>query len=134
MSHLTWARDFHHSDSLDDFCSDLEQAANNIHTQLIGRRVHRYQDVRALLLSWEDDDLGCMDEIQKLGELIWRQFNIPVEDVNIWEIPSYDSQNETRRKIDSDEFLRGRENSDHLLILYYGGHASFDGRSFRWHA
>ncbi len=72
---------------------------------------------------WEDDDLGCIREIEALEEL----FTIDLGyDVEKYGLPSDRPQLFLRRKV-LDAIDRCGKKS-HLLILYYGGHGEEDGK------
>ncbi|KAL8723582.1 MAG: hypothetical protein Q9225_000124 [Loekoesia sp. 1 TL-2023] len=77
----------------------------------------RYSDVYVLLISWEDDDLGVVTEIDELEVLLRHMYQYRTDQ---WRIPSAKSHNALARRIiqSLDDF----ESSDKLFILYYGGH------------
>jgi hypothetical protein len=77
----------------------------------------RYTNVRVLLLSWEDDDLGVSAEIEPLKRLFKERYYFGVDE---YKIPSIKPDPAlTRRVLDFLDY----DNKDTLLILYYGGHA-----------
>lgn len=88
----------------------------------------RYKEVHALLLSWEDDNLGVINEI---GELEKAFQQIYYFEVDRWKIPSERSHNSLAAKVLA--FLDDYESTDNLLIVYYGGHGSMnDDRQCVW--
>ncbi|KAL8992322.1 MAG: hypothetical protein Q9169_007189 [Polycauliona sp. 2 TL-2023] len=78
----------------------------------------RYSAVYVLLLYWEDDDLGVVDEIDDL-EAVFR--DIYGYTVDKWKIPSNNPHNDLAFEIIS--ALRQLQSPDKLFIVYYGGHA-----------
>lgn len=78
----------------------------------------KYDQVEALLLQWEDDDLGVNTEIQKLDRLFRSHFNFTTY---LRRIPSKDADDYLTSAIV--HFRKGKSFRD-LLIVYYGGHAA----------
>lgn len=88
----------------------------------------RYEAVHALLLSWEDDNLGVIEEIAQLADVFHDTYHF---DVERWKIPSDRSHNSLATKILG--FLNDHESGESLLIVYYGGHGSMnDDRQCVW--
>ncbi|KAL8856610.1 MAG: hypothetical protein Q9178_006765 [Gyalolechia marmorata] len=87
-----------------------------------------YKDVSVLLLRWAADNLGVIDEVKKLRDLLRSRFNFSAE---IWDIPSEDPEDELTREIL--RFRRGKQ-SDSLILLYYAGHGGGDTENFSWSA
>jgi hypothetical protein len=85
----------------------------------------------ALLLSWEEDDLGVITEITMLRDKLENAYNIPTE---TWNIPPRDSEWQLMNKMYD---FRSRHCGDFvppnqdlpLLIVYYGGHATMHGEN-----
>ncbi|KAI4257149.1 MAG: hypothetical protein L6R42_005834 [Xanthoria sp. 1 TBL-2021] len=77
----------------------------------------RYCDVHVLLLSWEDDDLGVVSEVNDLDDLFREVYRYRTDQ---WRIPSTKSHNALARRILRS--LAEADASDKLLIVYYGGH------------
>ncbi|KAL8790691.1 MAG: hypothetical protein Q9213_000539 [Squamulea squamosa] len=87
-----------------------------------------YCDVYVLLLSWEDDDLGVVSEIDDLGAVFRDIYGYRV---GKWKIPSTTSHNALVYQIM--QSLRDFESSDKLFITYYGGHGYMnDDRQCVW--
>jgi hypothetical protein len=82
-----------------------------------------------LLLWWEDDDLGCVAEIDRFGDLLDQKYGYSVEK---WGIPTDRSYRELSDKVR--QFESESRGKDDLLLVYYGGHgeASENGRAI-WH-
>ena len=81
-----------------------------------------YSRVIALLVHWEEDDLGVVAEIKELEEMLRDTYHFDVES---WTIPTVKRCYMTlARKIDS--ILVNYDTQDSLFILYYGGHALQD--------
>lgn len=88
----------------------------------------RYKEVHALLLSWEDDNLGVINEVHELSDVFRRTYDFEVEE---WKIPSKRPHNTLASKVLG--FLDEFESKDNLLIIYYGGHGSMnDDRQCVW--
>ncbi|KAL8645746.1 MAG: hypothetical protein Q9226_007162 [Calogaya cf. arnoldii] len=88
----------------------------------------RYRDVYVLLLSWEDDDLGVVGEIDDLEAVFRDIYRYRVER---WKIPSTTSHNSLVDRIM--HALRDFESNDKLFITYYGGHGFMnDDRQCVW--
>ena len=96
------------------------------------RPISKYNDVRVLLLQWEDDDLHVDQEIEKLENLLRTSFNFFTRR---WSIPS-SSEDEDSEELLSRQCYRFRKEAtkDDLLILYYGGHADSDSTRCTWAA
>ncbi|KAL8958408.1 MAG: hypothetical protein Q9193_004529 [Seirophora villosa] len=91
-------------------------------------RRSRYRNVYALLLSWEDDQLGVISEVQELDDVLSQTYHYQVEQ---WRIPNTNSHNSLAFRLM--EFLRSYASSEHLLLIYYGGHGSMnDDRQCIW--
>lgn len=83
--------------------------------------------MHALLLQWEEDDLGVESEILLLREVLKHDFNFVVEQ---WKIPSVNAKSELIHRITDFEAGKGIED---LSIIYYGGHAANE-RTYVWAA
>ena len=90
----------------------------------------QYTEVHALLINWEEDDLGTITELEDLKSQFETQFHFTSE---IWRIPSRLAEDSLERKIGDVKAQHGTEAN--LLIVYYGGHGKADknGRSI-WKA
>lgn len=92
------------------------------------RGLSRYKGVHALLLSWEDDNLGVVAEIDELGDVLRSLYGFETE---TWKIPSQRSHISLAAKILG--FLNDYESKENLLIVYYGGHGEInDDRQCVW--
>ncbi|KFY76045.1 hypothetical protein V499_04130 [Pseudogymnoascus sp. VKM F-103] len=78
----------------------------------------RYSKAHVLLISWVDDDLGVLRELQDLETVFTNSFNY---DVETWGIPRDKSQRRLQERVT--QFVNDYEGNDSLLILYYAGHA-----------
>lgn len=103
--------DFHLKD-LEKFGHCLEEAAN----AAFPRGLSRYNEVHVLLLSWEDDNLGVIEEVLEL-QGVFR--HVYLYDVEEWKIPSTHSYKALRKQIS--RFLDEFEQPNSLLIVYYAG-------------
>lgn len=108
----------HHFPNFQTFINKLDDAYK---TKWATRSVP-YQHVIALLVRWEEDDLGVHEEIQSLQEIFRDTYHF---DVETWAIPS------TKRGYISlirkmEAILEQYDVEDNLFILYYGGHAYQD--------
>lgn len=80
----------------------------------------RYKSVKALLASWDADDLGVIKEVEALKHVFADFYRF---DVSTYIIPSqYPDRALTRQVM---EFVDSAQN-DTLLIFYYAGHASMN--------
>ncbi|KAK1759833.1 hypothetical protein QBC47DRAFT_116659 [Echria macrotheca] len=104
-----------HFPRLNDFVSALDTACKakwNI-------RDAPYENVVALLLRWEEDDLGVISETEKLEDILRNVYHFDVES---WAIPpGKRCCMALAREIES--ILDKYDKQDNLFILYYGGHA-----------
>jgi hypothetical protein len=80
-----------------------------------------YAAVYVLLVSWEDDDLGVVTEVEKLAEIFSSDYGFEVTVSKI----SSDKPDDTFHQ-DLDAFIRTYESPTTLLIIYYGGHGYLD--------
>ena len=88
----------------------------------------QYKSVHALLLSWEEDNLGVIKEVSELQHVFAQTYHFDTEE---WKIPSAHSYKATRQQIT--RFLDLYEDKSALLIIYYGGHAYMnDDRQCNW--
>jgi hypothetical protein len=82
-------------------------------------RSEPYKRVFTLLIRWEDDDLGVVQEINDLKCIFGDTYGF---DVELWTIASTrDRYQDLSNKIQSS--LKEYDTEDSLFILYYGGHA-----------
>ena len=92
------------------------------------RGLSRYKEVYALLLSWEDDNLGVVKEVAELQQVLTDVYHFEVE---AWKIPSAKSHNSLATKILG--FINEYDSESNLLIIYYGGHGYMnDDRQCVW--
>jgi hypothetical protein len=104
-----------HFPSLQRFINDLNRAC----TARWETRLSQYERVFALLVRWEDDDLGVVKEIGQLEGMFSDTYGF---DVETWVIPSTRHRHtDLANKIQSalDEY----DTEGNLILLYYGGHA-----------
>ena len=88
----------------------------------------RYREAHVLLLSWEDDNLGVINEVTELEDVFRQCYSFGTEE---WKIPSKRPHNTLASKIL--EFSNNYEGKDSLLIVYYGGHGLMnDDRQCIW--
>lgn len=104
----------HHIPDLEKFPEKLRRA----YEPRWATRGRPYRTVSCLLLQWEDDDLGVMEEIAELSSILQDTYHF---DVTTWQIPSTKQRYiELMKTVNS--FLSADEEG-HLFIIYYGGHA-----------
>ena len=111
--HDTSSAEYHTKDLL-GFLKRVEEATKAAFPNA-GRS--RYTTVNVLLLLWEDDDLGVIDEV-KLLEKVFRE--IYKYNTERWFIPSQDADDALLEKLLA--FRKSNERDDNLFIIYYGGH------------
>lgn len=79
---------------------------------------NEYKSVSVLALYWQEaDHPGFQREARSLGALFSNDFHY---DVDYFPIPSENSHIELDTRINL--LLKQRGHSDHLLVIYYGGH------------
>ena len=109
-----------HLDGFPQFFRDLNQAIRST----LSIPTKQYDGVYVLLISWEEDDLGTISEIEALSDVLRNIYNYSTEH---YSIPSYDPELALDEKLH--EFRRnyGHQTSN-LLIVYYGGHGELETR------
>ena len=85
------------------------------------RRGGDYAAVTALMLAWEDDDLGCIQEVKQLSCVLQEKFHYEVRQ---FLIPSDRPQPSLSRAIS--DFLYQYGSPGNLALIYYGGHGDPD--------
>lgn len=103
--------DYHVKD-LATFGERLTEAAN----AAFPRGQSRYKNVHAVLVSWEEDNLGVISEVVELRDVFRHTY---FYDADEWRIPSTHSYKALRRRMS--KFLDEFEDKENLLIIYYGG-------------
>jgi hypothetical protein len=104
-----------HIPYVEKFVSDLQEALDAIRSTPNGTR---YIEVHVLFLSWKDDTLGVMQEINELESVLSKLYRFTIHRYDIHgEKPGRDTQSRVT------QFLLENDSRDHLLILYYAGHA-----------
>ena len=105
-----------HISNLPTFVSALEAACT---AKWATRDGSPYNRVIALLVRWQEDDLGVVDETKELEKILRDSYHYDVES---WTIPSTKlCYMELATKVLS--ILKEHDAPDNLFILYYGGHA-----------
>ena len=104
--------DYHVKD-LETFGHCLTEAASAAFPKT---SLSRYKEVHALLLSWQDDNLGVAKEISELQNVLRWNYRYQVDE---WQIPSNRPQRLLRQRIG--QLLDDYEDRETLLIVYYGG-------------
>lgn len=115
-----------HISSLEKFVDDLNTGLRNT----FPRSTAPYKRSHVLLISWEEDDLGTVSEIDELGALFRDQYRFTTEH---FKIPTEDAEDQLEEKLVIARNQHAKESD--LLIIYYGGHGILDeqGRSI-WKA
>jgi hypothetical protein len=80
-----------------------------------------YNQVNALLLYWEEDDLGCKKEIDKVRETFETRFYYRTQ---TFVIPSQRSQANLQKALS--DFVMETACSSGLTVIYYAGHGAPD--------
>lgn len=89
------------------------------------RNSSHYHRVAALLLQFEDDDLGVASEIRDLAGMFGDTYRFAVD---VFRIPSSKRRHsDLFAKVDS--FLAANDCPGSLCIVYYGGHAMKEGHA-----
>lgn len=102
-----------HITSIEKFADDLQVAVN---AAWLSRNRSRCTEAYALLLSWEDDNLGVEKEIQRLGHVFSNLYRF---EVHKFRIPRKTPGKATTTRVST--FLEN-DWQDSLLIVYYAGH------------
>jgi hypothetical protein len=103
-----------HIANVKSFAADLQEAVNEVWPK---RTQSRYTGVYLLLLSWEGDNLGVGEEVNRLRRIFQNFYRFDVEE---YLIPSHKPAQSTQAR--AMKFLE-HDNSNNLLIVYYAGHA-----------
>lgn len=93
-----------------------------------GRSSARYNNVQALLLHWNSDDLFVIPELEDLEKCLSEDYRF---NTDIFAIPSENSHLELMMRIG--QLIKDHESQDTLFVVYYGGHARIDeSRQSTW--
>ena len=111
---------YHHVDDVKDLTDAVSQAAI---ASFPNKRRRPYKNAYALLLHWEGDELGVLQEIYALYRVLTREYGF---DAFIEEIPIVKSHNTLAFRLSAYMDDRARDSRDNLLIVYYAGHAHMD--------
>ena len=112
---------------VEDFVDRLRASVENF----FPNNKYRYKEVHVLLLSWEDDDLGVVDEVVELEDVFRKAYGC--QTVRRWEIPSLKPYSKLEDQLY--RFRKKYSSSDNLLIVYYAGHGYLDySRLWKWAA
>lgn len=82
------------------------------------RHSGEYESVNVLLVYWEDDDLGCLEEINAFKSLFVHGWHY---DVHMVSIPTERSQAALQSDLSQFVLLYG-STVQSLLVIYYAGH------------
>ena len=119
----------HHLTDVKDLTDRLDKAVKSLSMDVRSRWSSRhlpYTKVFALLIRWEQDDLGVEAESRALDDLLRRWFNYSTEEWCIPHVSRTDTYMALLNKVN--DFLKEHDGPDNLLIIYYGGHARQDPR------
>ena len=105
----------YHIKDLKAFCNTLTDAALAAYPN---RGSTRYAAVYVLLLSWENDTLGAINDLLELQAVFQTFYSFYTEE---WKIPSNGSHNWLFCLLT--QFLQYYGSEENLLIIYYGGHS-----------
>lgn len=115
----------YHLKDLATFGNLVTEAANAAFPKT---QTSRYKEVHVLLLSWEEDSLGVIQEVLELQDVFRQTY---FYDAEVWRIPSDHSYKALRKRLNT--FLDDFEDKESLLIVYYGGHGYMnDDRQCIW--
>jgi hypothetical protein len=93
-----------------------------------GKSSARYNNVQALLLHWNSDDLFVIPELEDLEKCLSEDYGF---NTDIFAIPSENSHLELMMRIG--QLIKDHESQDTLFVVYYGGHARIDeSRQSTW--
>jgi hypothetical protein len=99
-----------HIPQVEKFLLDLQEAIDAIRSTPNGMR---YTEVHVLFLSWKDEILEVMREIDELENVFSKLYRF---DIHRHEIDSQNPGGDTHAKVA--QFLLEKGSKDHLLILY----------------
>ena len=119
----------HHLTDVKDLTDRLDKAVKSLSKDVRSRWGSRhlpYTNVSALLIRWEQDDLGVEAESRALEDLLRRWFNYSTEEWCIPHVPRAKAYMALLTKVN--DFLEQHDGPENLLIIYYGGHARQDPR------
>lgn len=95
------------------------------------QRHNGYVAANVLVITWQDDSIGCADEVDALNRVFRDSLGY-----SVWpcKIPPLNSQSKLNYSVAT--FINSFSGGDKLLIVYYGGHAgrSPDRTPFTWAA
>ncbi|KAL8966825.1 MAG: hypothetical protein Q9183_003193 [Haloplaca sp. 2 TL-2023] len=114
--------------SPDQESDDQSQRNRKTEQKYQGWPTSRYTDVHALLLKWDKDNLGVIDEVRKLETTLHSRYNFATE---IWSIPSEEPEDALTIKLLK---FRKTKRADSLVILYYAGHGGGGPHECIWSA
>lgn len=86
------------------------------------RTSYAYKEIHALILCWEEDDLGCEAEALRLKGVFDDRFHIT--STRYVSIPSTQPYGFVESELC--DFKRDHSCKENLLIVYYGGHGGLD--------
>ena len=114
---------------------DWDTFKDNVNEALKAQGYHQPLTRKALLLRWEESDLGhVVKEVRDLGNVLQHYFGF---DVEIWLIPNVVKFQNGTRDLDGPnkalkkrllDFRQDHDTSSGLFFIYYGGHGSKDSR------
>lgn len=107
-----------YEDRLDAFVEAANRALLSAYPKPQDNSRPRYCKVSALLIQWEEDDLGVFTELEKLHDILEKVYGY--ECGKIFKIPEDDSETALFTRIQL--FIKNAA-PDELLIVYYGGHS-----------
>ncbi|KAI9729939.1 MAG: hypothetical protein M1834_006136 [Cirrosporium novae-zelandiae] len=84
-------------------------------------RENGYSNVGSLLITWENDDMNTRGEVKALQSILRDKFHYATD---AFQIPSRRSETALVKKVS--DFVNAYDDSDNLIILYYGGHGYVD--------
>lgn len=108
------SRASHHIQDIREFLATVERATKSAFPNS-GKS--RYQAVHVLLLSWDEDDLGVLRELDRLSRVFTDLYGFNTEK---WLIPSEDSHGELGDRLRA--FTKTHAEENVLLIVYHGAH------------
>ncbi|KAI9742518.1 MAG: hypothetical protein M1835_003057, partial [Candelina submexicana] len=101
--------------------TDIESFAEILNTAVKGvfpnKAKTTYRRVYVLLLYWEDDNLGCVTEVDELDQVCQNIYHFTTK---VYRIPSEKSHNRLNSEIA--RFIAEYDDKANLLLVYYGGH------------
>ena len=111
-----------YQDQDEKISSDLQVAFEEVLAKSQYGRPTAYKNVAVLSLRWDDehDDLGVLDEVKRLEDVLEHEFSFEITSRSIQCLERTNVQLEVNHIMA--EWVHKNDHLDNLLIVYYAGH------------